>query len=453
VVLLFASLSCKRSSGTSSETKAASASLGTPSGTATTATIGPFGGALNSSDGRVTITVPPGTLAADTPFSIQAFSNTEPNSIGPMYQLSPEGLRFAQPVTLTWHLSDGDLDGHSIKAVSIATKDAEGNWVPQPGVERDAAAKTVSVAALHLSPWQAMLPNIRIAPNEATVRVRNTLELKVCYEPVEEELSAPCLAPSPQSQAADTGSNADLLAGPSPCDWKVNGKVGGDSVSGTINPNGTRATYTAPAKVPPANPVAASCEKAVTIQGHQAKMMAVAYIRVTDQKGWKGTLEYNYSDSSVTNSGGATMTNEATRQVTGTFELEADPQGWGMVGGKGTGGLQQKETGKMVNRICHTDSTSTLSGDLTLDAQGSAGSGAGALSITAHGENLSGKRQNSENCSRNGAGSSGGDQWNTGSFGVTCNFVGIDYEKGGTYESPVPVDQGHGTCKLTISPR
>ena len=453
----------------------ASAPLGAPVGSAATATIGLGGGELRSTDGRVSIEVPPGAVFGDTPFAVQPYDNTEPGGIGPIYVLSPEGQTFAQPVTLAWHLSDADLAGHPIDAVSIASRDADGNWMPQPGVERDPAAKIVRVTTVHLSSWDAYLPDLKITPDHAEVRVKKSIALKVSREESkEDDLAAPRPATPPQgssgvsdaellapprpaapAQASSGASDADLLAAPRPktdCVWKLNGNSGaGDDVSGRIQvDNKVTVTYTAPAKVPPKNPVTVSCEEVMTVKGRKAKMIAVAYITVTDQAGWKGVINYEFSNTTQTSDGRVTNIQEETRHVNGSFDLEVIPHGFGTLGGKGTATLAQTMKSTMTNPICGNKGVRSLSGALEVDADGSAGSGAGALSLILHGENLAGTTQMQENCSKKGSNST--DSWGNGGFSLSCHFVGVDFDKGGIYTSPVDIDRGKGTCKVQIEP-
>jgi hypothetical protein len=133
-----------------------------------------------------------------------------------------------------------------------------------------------------------------------------------------------------------------------------------------------------------------------------------------------------------------------------SFKLEVSPIGNGIVGGNGNGTVSQTIGSSTTNPICASSSASSLAGPLQVDAQGVVGSGAGSLTLSAHGDNLSGKTEHKENCSRNG--SAGTDSWNNGSFAVTCQLIGLDFDKGGTYTTPVEGDQGKGTCKVSISP-
>lgn len=78
--------------------------------------IGPAGGALSA--GLVTLTVPPGTFAADTSVSITAGTTSQyevglrNNPVpGSVVVLQPEGVTFASPVTVTFTWPDADSNG------------------------------------------------------------------------------------------------------------------------------------------------------------------------------------------------------------------------------------------------------------------------------------------------------------------------------------------------------
>lgn len=73
------------------------------------ATIGPSGGAVASSDGVMTLTVPPGALSTATELTIDVVAQsawpanlTSADPVGAVYALGPEGTAFAIPATLTW---------------------------------------------------------------------------------------------------------------------------------------------------------------------------------------------------------------------------------------------------------------------------------------------------------------------------------------------------------------
>ena len=482
VVLLIALVySHKKSkSDPAKESQPAMVTRGAPAGPATNATIGAMGGALKSSEGRLAISIPPGALFSDTPVSIQPLTDAEGIAVGPVYQLSPEGSTFAQPVTLTWQLSDADLAGHPITDLVIATRDGDGGWTRQSSANHDGATKSIQISTLHFSVWAAAwvkdLPELDIAPAKSEVPVTASLPLKshlALYKPAgvsDADLLAPPRGSSSGVSDADlappTGGSFEPAAPPSPDDellaaphkrcsnWRVNGTLGGNSTWGTVLPipESGNATFVAPAKVPSRNPVAVSCE----ISYNRSKIVAVANITIKDKAtGWRGSFEYSYSESHSTTGltvAGVNATSFGTesRKVAGDFNATTDSMGWGSLGGSGTGHAEVTTTYGTRNPICSTDGGSTIAGDVKVDVGGSAGSGAGSLSISAHSDNLDGEQHLEDGCSKQHPHQS--NRWNA-VFGAGCEFVGIDFTKNGTYEADVPNDNGHGKCKLTISPQ
>jgi hypothetical protein len=469
LALILPSIGCKKSNSntetepavtTPAQTEAMPAAA--PAGPATRATIGASGGALKSADGRIEITIPPAALFADIQVSIQPVSATDLDCVGPVYQLSPEGSSFAQPVTLAWHLSDSDLAGQPLTALIIATRDENGGWRRQPGVEHDPASKIVRVTTSHFSQWglgwSASLPDLNIVPDQAEVNVKGSITLKA-----EVTKTKPPVPPASGKGVSDD----ELLTGPAPTTassdddlltvpfiWKVNGVVGGNDKWGTIRKEADHdAVYTAPAKLPPKNPVTVSSETS----GKPAKIIATSLITVTEKKGWIANVSYKYheehSSTGLTVAGEpATSWGTADRTFGGAINLYADPRFGGMaVGGAGASNIRVTQSSGMKNNMCNTEDETLISGRVAMEAQGLVGSGAGSLSVTIHGENLEGTQTPSGSCRTSGQ--KVVRKWNTAEFGTSCNFVGVDYDKGGIFETDVPSDQGHGKCKVTIIPQ
>ena len=89
---------------------------GDGSNNVSTRTIGPEGGTVRSSDGKLTLDIPPGALDEDTEITIRKLN---PEDLGPefggfipdfAYQLEPEGLEFGAPVGATLELDDEPLN-------------------------------------------------------------------------------------------------------------------------------------------------------------------------------------------------------------------------------------------------------------------------------------------------------------------------------------------------------
>src|ERR1035438_354521 len=71
--------------------------IGDTAGALVSASIGPTGGSLTSSDGRVQLMIPAGALSQTTTISIQPIINLCPGGIGLAYDLQPNGTKFAVP--------------------------------------------------------------------------------------------------------------------------------------------------------------------------------------------------------------------------------------------------------------------------------------------------------------------------------------------------------------------
>jgi len=83
--------------------------------------IGPAGGSISTASG-VIVLFPPNALATDTLITVEPSALIVPNAVGPAYKFGPEGLVFAQPVTVTLPFSTGRIpNGRSATEVVIET--------------------------------------------------------------------------------------------------------------------------------------------------------------------------------------------------------------------------------------------------------------------------------------------------------------------------------------------
>ncbi len=77
-----------------------------------TGNAGPEGGRLEFLSGRVVVDVPAGALTESVELTVEPVANApgSPRLVaGTAYDLGPDGLQFAQPVTLTIAYEDSDL--------------------------------------------------------------------------------------------------------------------------------------------------------------------------------------------------------------------------------------------------------------------------------------------------------------------------------------------------------
>jgi hypothetical protein len=254
--------------------------VGSPIGSATTATIGAGGGTLATPDGRIKLTIPAGALAGDTAISIQPVTNLAPGGFGSAFRLTPEGQTFAMPVTLAFAYTDDDLIGTAAEFLGAAFQTADGFWQWAGDPALDTAAKTVSVSTTHFSIWSGV-SGLQIVPGRKTVRVNTSvaLEVKVCYQVV----SGGVL-----SLASSCDVNQSAVSSLSISEWSVNGRLGGGAIFGTVNGHGATATYRAPANEPIPNTVAVSARVHRPFSGSTQRRLVVSNITIAGHR-WEGT--------------------------------------------------------------------------------------------------------------------------------------------------------------------
>lgn len=253
---------------------------GTAQGTPVSASLGSAGGMLSSADGRLQLVVPEGALSAPTTISIQPVSNGAPGRVGSGYRLLPEGITFARPVQLSFAYDESDVAGSSAELLGVATQQADGTWRWQGGT-LDAQARTVTASATHFSDW-SLVKGLQLRPPSATVKTRASVSLKLAY----------CFAPALDNDLLEPlGFDCEAENAPAPrqaVNWSVNGIPGGNGSAGTVAGSKGGAIYTAPAQVPPTNPVAVSAE----IQGAGGKVLVVSNITVKGDEaaGYAGSI-------------------------------------------------------------------------------------------------------------------------------------------------------------------
>lgn len=240
---------------------------GVPNGLPTTATIGTAGGTLASGDGRLTITVPPGAMAAGTAVTIQPITGTAPGALG-SYRLTPEGVTLAQPVSLTFNYSTDESAATDPQSLRVATRDANGYWVVTPSVH-NAAQRRLTVTTTHFSDW-SYVAGLQLMPVARTVEINTQLLLQLSYCGLGDNNNQQLLL-----QCTDQGA---LEAR----NWSVNGTPGGNSTVGTVVGALGQATYRAPPSVPGQNPVAVSAQATVDRAFGGGTYTLVSNVRVVD---------------------------------------------------------------------------------------------------------------------------------------------------------------------------
>lgn len=302
--------------------------------TATSATIGRTGGALASSDGKLRVSIPAGAFASETEVRIQPKIDDLGESFGLVYELSPEGVTFSQPVTLAWNISDADLQRTNMDNLVVRSREANQHWKIQSNVERNGADHTIRVQAKHFSQWDLAM-TLRIQPSFAKVFVGDSLELTAYAGTTDRSPDAPDNgSTSTTSGKGGTGasqsqstSDDDLLAAPEDhrhkifwnAEWKVNGEHCGTHKTGYVKQNVIGhfnvdsaafqpVSYITPDDLPSPNPVTVSFEIKIKdpVAGGkepaaytERKMIATAQITVLPREDhWVGysDIKQNGSD-------------------------------------------------------------------------------------------------------------------------------------------------------------
>lgn len=202
--------------------------------------IGPEGGTIISADGGIEIIVPAGAISTDTTLFIQAITNTNQCGKGTAYRLTPH-QRFIKPVTVKFNYKDEQVS--SVESLGIAYQDIQGKWKAVGGQVVDAVNKTISVKTTHFSDW-SLFEAFSLVPEKSHLNTGEKVSFKVTY--YLEDLQ-PLVPDGVERYLTD----AKELESKYIDEWKLVGE-------GTLVPQGIKAEYTAPAKIPARNPAVIS---------------------------------------------------------------------------------------------------------------------------------------------------------------------------------------------------
>jgi hypothetical protein len=149
------------------------AGAGTPLGGPVSRVVGADGATIASADGRLTLQIPPGAVAAGTTVSIQEITNTAPGGIGSAFRLEPSGTTFAAPVAITFV---GGATAAPFDSLGVRFQDVSGYWTPVVAVLRNAERRTITVPSLHFSDW-ALVPTNPALDLAGSFAVTSTLDI------------------------------------------------------------------------------------------------------------------------------------------------------------------------------------------------------------------------------------------------------------------------------------
>ncbi len=249
-ILLFISITTSAQNNAVEDTtaKPAITAIGKPDGEKAEMKIGKEGGSFTSSDGKIRLIIPEGTVSKKTTFSIHPTTNLMPNGIGKSYQMEPSGINFQKPLQIIFYYTDGETKDNSSELLAIAMQDEKGQWSAPNKITTDTVAKIITAEILHFSSY-VLYAAAAIYPESARLKVNETLRLKITnIINIHDGVDAPFLATKNNYKSAD--------------EWSVNGIPKGNSTVGLISISERyTAIFKAPAKVPSQNPVAVSVQE------------------------------------------------------------------------------------------------------------------------------------------------------------------------------------------------
>jgi len=239
---------------------------GEPIGQSDEVTIGSEGGTIHSSDGLLSVTIPPGALSIPTVISIQPVTNHAPLGLGNGYRLGPEGTSFDSPVTLTFHYTDELLDSKPADFLWIVFQEGDGTWKAMLKSALHSDAKTVTVETSHFSDWSlGRFVDLTLIPVSKTVKKGEKVEFAVTgFAKGDTEVDDE-LAPLLNTDIARLENLAKDNTKWRVVEWSLNGaKSPVSNSNGSLVSTEKTASYVAPSNVPKPNVVNVSVKLETT---------------------------------------------------------------------------------------------------------------------------------------------------------------------------------------------
>lgn len=140
--------------------------------------VGPTGGQATGFGGSVAVVVPAGALAVNTAITITAIANPAPDPKlvpGTAFDLGPNGIQFAQPVTIRIRYNPALIPAGANPSQFRLARLTAGVWVPVPGSSVDILTQTVTGQTSSFSSYAI----IEVLPPVATVTLTGSLRVKV----------------------------------------------------------------------------------------------------------------------------------------------------------------------------------------------------------------------------------------------------------------------------------
>lgn len=270
-------------------------SIGTPLGGVEDFTVSPSGGTIVHSSGIVEISFPEGALQEETTIGIQQIENTAPNGVSHSYRLTPHGIQFPKPVTLTFNYAGDSVSFPN--GLRVAYHGEDNVWHVDGRTEIDTSNNRVSIQSTHFSDY-SLFESMSLKPAEALIEPDDHIQLKaVRVLPL--DLLEP-LTQTPAVLSETIPMEQEYIVG-----WTLHG-------AGALTPSGNTATYKAPPSVPRMNPVIVVLEvraesgnrsylvSEITIRGNEITLNGGPYSNMTTKDPIDGYAIYVPSENITT---------------------------------------------------------------------------------------------------------------------------------------------------------
>jgi hypothetical protein len=250
LVLLGACKKSNVSGGTDSTNIPFITPIGDTAGAPVSASIGPTGGSLTSSDGRVQLVIPAGALSQTTIITIQPIINLCPGGIGLAYDLQPTGTKFSTPASFIFHYSDSDVNGTEPLLITSAFQDSANAWeFNDTEKDVDSINKKISFDINHFCPY-GFIPEIVIFARPQILTENQTSQIKVQVWVVPK-------SPATYHGAKYVQSKADV-DNSLVTNWHATTTTAG--TSGTLTSKGSSAVFQAPSNIDKDAEVSIGCD-------------------------------------------------------------------------------------------------------------------------------------------------------------------------------------------------
>lgn len=150
--------------------------VGKPIGASISKMIGPEGGTIVSSNGKLMLEFPEGALKEPKNITIQPVENTAWNGVGQGFEFGPDGSQFEKPITFTYRYTEEEMAGSSINMLGLAFQNSDRMWQLAQPVIVDKSKKTITGRINHFS-WWSLVTRYRLTPEIDSVVLTQTKEL------------------------------------------------------------------------------------------------------------------------------------------------------------------------------------------------------------------------------------------------------------------------------------